>query len=138
MSVFTETELEYLRGQGLGRLATIGRDGQPHVVPLTFWFNADEDSIDLGGIFFGQSKKWRDAEHNQKMTFLIDDMPEPGKARAIEIRGTAELHTTGGDKIHPNFANFKPEFFRLRPTHIVSWGLDGGYNPNSRKVGPGA
>jgi hypothetical protein len=35
-STFTETEIEYLRGQLLGRLATVGRDGSPHVVPVGF------------------------------------------------------------------------------------------------------
>jgi hypothetical protein len=32
MSVFTEAEIEYLRGQMHGHLATVGRDSQPHVV----------------------------------------------------------------------------------------------------------
>ena len=36
MSTFTEKEIEYLRGQPLGRLATVGRDGSPHVVPVGF------------------------------------------------------------------------------------------------------
>ena len=36
MSVFTEAELEYFAGQRLGRIATVGPDGQPHVVPTSF------------------------------------------------------------------------------------------------------
>jgi pyridoxamine 5'-phosphate oxidase family protein len=36
MSVFTDKELEYLAGQRLGRIAPVGPDGQPHVVPTTF------------------------------------------------------------------------------------------------------
>ena len=36
MSAFTEKEIEYLRGQRLGRMATVGRDGSPHVVPVGF------------------------------------------------------------------------------------------------------
>jgi Glyoxalase/Bleomycin resistance protein/Dioxygenase superfamily/Pyridoxamine 5'-phosphate oxidase len=47
--VFTEAEIEYLRGQRHGHLATVGRDSQPHVVPVTFWLNLDEDTIDVGG-----------------------------------------------------------------------------------------
>ncbi len=31
MSVFSDAEIEYLRSQRLGRIATVGRDGQPHV-----------------------------------------------------------------------------------------------------------
>ena len=36
MSEFTENELEYLAQQRLGRIATVGRLGQPHVVPTSF------------------------------------------------------------------------------------------------------
>ncbi len=36
MSHFSQKETEYLRGQLLGRLATIGSDGAPHVVPVGF------------------------------------------------------------------------------------------------------
>ncbi|HZY56614.1 MAG TPA: pyridoxamine 5'-phosphate oxidase family protein [Rubrobacteraceae bacterium] len=60
MSVFTPAEIEYLRGQSLGRLATVGPGDQPHVIPVTFWFNADEYTIDIGGINFAAGKKWRD------------------------------------------------------------------------------
>jgi len=140
MSVFTEAEIEYLRGQMHGHLATVGRDSQPHVVPVTFWLNLDEDTIDIGGINFGATKKWRDAQHNPRVTFLVDDSPEPGRARAIEVRGTAELFTTGGDRINPRFPNFADECFRIHPTRIVSWGMEGGttgrdFRLNARSVG---
>jgi pyridoxamine 5'-phosphate oxidase family protein len=62
MSVFTPAEREYLRSQSLGRLATVGPDLQPHVIPVTFWYNAEEDTIDIGGIDFASGKKWRDAQ----------------------------------------------------------------------------
>jgi Pyridoxamine 5'-phosphate oxidase len=35
MSVFGVAEIEYLQSQRLGRLATSGPDGQPHVVPVS-------------------------------------------------------------------------------------------------------
>jgi pyridoxamine 5'-phosphate oxidase family protein len=125
LSVFTPAEIEYLRGQTLGRLATVGSDGQPHVIPLTYWYNADEDTIDLGGINFGEGKKWRDAERNPRVTFLVDDViRQPRLARALEIRGNAELHGTGGDRINPRFPNFADQFIRIRPTRIVSWGVE--------------
>jgi pyridoxamine 5'-phosphate oxidase family protein len=142
VSVFTEAEIEYLRQQGLGRIATVGPDGQPHVTPVTFSFNAEEDAVDVGGTFFGRTKKWRDGKRNPKVTLLVDDViPEPRRARAIEIRATAELHETGGDRINPRFSNFTPEFLRLRPTRIVAWGIDepapggSGFEMNARTVG---
>ena len=50
MSVFTDKELEYLDGQRLGRMATVGGDGQPHVVPTSFRYNAEHDAIDVAGL----------------------------------------------------------------------------------------
>jgi pyridoxamine 5'-phosphate oxidase family protein len=145
MSAFTDSELEYLRSQGLARLATVGPDGQPHVVPLTFNFNADEDAIDVGGVDFGNTKKWRDARSNPKVTFLLDDVrPDPRRARALEVRGRAEAHETGGSTIHPRFPNFAEPSLRNRPIRIVSWGLAGQdgavpdeFRVNARDVGQG-
>jgi len=125
VSAFTDGEIAYLREQGLARIATVGPSGQPHITPVTYYFNADEDVIDVGGIFFGGTKKWRDAQRNPRVTLLVDDvLSNPRRARALEVRGTAELHETGGNEVHPRFPNFAPEFFRIRPTRIVSWGLD--------------
>ena len=50
MSVFTDTELRYLTGgYQLGRIATVGTDGTPHVVPVGWIYNAASDTIDIGG-----------------------------------------------------------------------------------------
>ena len=131
MGIFTPEEIEYLEGASMGRLATVGRDGQPHVVPLTYRYNADEESIDLGGINFADTKKWRDAAHNPRVTFLVDDASPEG-AHAVEIRGRAELHETGGSRINPRFPSFVEQFIRLRPTHIVSWGVGAPTGTTSR------
>ena len=123
MSAFTANEIEYLTTQMIGRMATVGPNGQPHVIPVTYFFNADEDALDIGGIHFADGKKWRDAQANPKVTFLIDDYA-PDAGHGIEIRGQVELHETGGSKINPRFPNFVEQFFRLRPKRIVAWGLD--------------
>jgi pyridoxamine 5'-phosphate oxidase family protein len=125
MSAFTAREIEYLESNTMGRLATVGPDGRPHVVPLTYRYNPDEDAIDLGGIDFANTKKWRDARHNPRATLLVDDF-SPTEAHAIEIRGDAETHETGGEHINPRIPNFVPQFIRLRPRHVVSWGIDEG------------
>ena len=135
MSVFTDAEIEYMGRITLARLATIGADGRPHVVPLTYRYNAEEDAIDIGGIDFAAGKKWRDAQQNRKITLLVDDFSPP-EAHALEIRGDAELHETGGSQINPRFPNFVEQFIRLRPTHIVSWGVNApvGDNPAEMPV----
>jgi pyridoxamine 5'-phosphate oxidase family protein len=109
MSVFTSGEIEYLRSHTMGRLATIGRDGQPHVTPLTYVYNPIEDSIDLGGVDFANTKKWRDVQQNRRVTFLVDDFA-PTEAHAVEVRGDAEVHQSGGSKINPRIPNFVEQF----------------------------
>ncbi len=68
MSVFTPHELAFLGGgrevggQGkLARIATMGKDGTPHVVPVGIWtHNAAEDTIDVGGRDLEKTKKFHD------------------------------------------------------------------------------
>ena len=123
MSVFTDNELARLREARLARIAAVGPDGQPHVVPLTFTVNEAEDAVDVGGFGFGTSKKWRDALRNPKVTFLLDES-SGGEAYGIELRCTAEVHETGGESINPRFPGFDPQFLRLRPHRIVTWGVE--------------
>jgi pyridoxamine 5'-phosphate oxidase family protein len=132
MSVFRETEIEYLQTQRIGRLATIGRNGEPHVVPLRFRYNAQLEVIDLLGGGMGTSKKYRDAAATGLAAFVVDDRRPDGKPRGIEIRGRAEVFASGGDQIMPGV---DPAFIRLAPTYIASWGIDTDpFDPSGRRV----
>src|ERR1035437_7649772 len=115
MGAFSPAEIAYLRSVTMCRLATVGRTGQPHIVPMTFVYNADKDAIDLGGVDFSAGKKWRDVQRNRLVAVLVDDA-QPGSAHAIEIRGRAEVHRSGGSSINPRFPTFAEEFIRVRPT----------------------
>jgi pyridoxamine 5'-phosphate oxidase family protein len=121
MSVFRQAEIEYLQSHRIGRLATVGRSGNLHVVPLRYSYNADLDAIDLLGGGMGTSKKYRDAAATGRVALVIDDSSEEGKPRGIEIRGSAEVFSDGGDAILPRV---DPQFIRLTPAYIVSWGID--------------
>jgi pyridoxamine 5'-phosphate oxidase family protein len=133
MSVFTDEEIEYLKSQFLGRLATGGPDGQPHVVPVGFRYNAELDTIDIGGHDFARRKKYQDVQRNPRVAFLVDDLAsvDPWRVRGIEVRGEAEVLTSGGEALGPGFA---PEMFRLRARRIVSWGIMGNMVPAGRSV----
>lgn len=122
MSNFTNDEIAYLREQRLGRIATVGPHGQPHVVPVGFRYNPDLGTIDIGGHDFAQRKKYRDVQRNPRVAFVVDDLASvnPWRARGIEVRGDAEILETGGEEIGPGF---DAEMFRIRPHRIVSWGL---------------
>ncbi len=123
MSAFTPAEIAYLQSQHLGRIATVGANGQPHVVPVSFRYNAALDTMDVGGHDFAKRKKYRDVLHNPRVALVVDDLVSvnPWRARGIEIRGQAEVLPTGGADIIPGF---DPEMFRIRPRRVVSWGLE--------------
>lgn len=130
MSVFTGNELDYLQKQRLGRLATVDADGNPHVVPVGFRYNAEADTIDIGGHGMAQSKKWRDAGRHLRVAFVVDDVLPPWQPRSIVVEADAELLQSGGEQFGRGFA---PEIMRLHPTKIIAWGID--EQRQSRTVG---
>jgi pyridoxamine 5'-phosphate oxidase family protein len=93
-------------------------------VPIGFRFNADLDTIDIGGHGFGKSKKFRDAQANPRVAFVVDDLASvsPWRPRGIEIRGLALVLASGGKAFG---RGYDPEIFRVRPRRIVSWGIEG-------------
>jgi pyridoxamine 5'-phosphate oxidase family protein len=124
MSVFTEPELEYLTGgRQLGRIATVGADGTPHVVPVGWIYNAARETIDIGGSDLQQSKKFRDVARRGRAAIVIDDLKstDPWRPRGIEIRGRADAIA------------MPTPLIRIYPERIVSWGL--GPGRSARTVG---
>jgi pyridoxamine 5'-phosphate oxidase family protein len=133
MSAFTPAEIEYLESQQLGRLATVNREGAPHVVPTGFRYNIELDTIDIGGHNLAASKKFRDARRTGRAAFVVDDVLPPWRARGVEVRGRVEVFEEGGNKVNPGF---DAELIRLHPTRIVGWGIKtDACHPNSRSVG---
>jgi pyridoxamine 5'-phosphate oxidase family protein len=112
-SVFTDAERRYLSEFRLGRIATVGRDGTPHVAPVGWSYDPEQDVLEIGGRDFARSKKYRDAERSGRAAIVIDDLAgvDPWRPRGIEIRGGAEVLDD-------------PPRIRIRPQRIVSWGLD--------------
>lgn len=114
MAEFGEAELAYLRGERrLGRLATVGNDGTPHVVPVGWGYNERHGSIDVGGRDFERTKKYRDVQRSGRAAFVVDDLAStnPWRPRGVEVRGRAEA--LGGER----------PLIRIHPERIVSWGL---------------
>lgn len=125
MSAFTAAELDYLLGdRRLARIATVGRDGTPHVVPVGWSYNAELDTIDVGGHDFAATKKYRDVEQTHRAAIVIDEVLPPWRPRGVEVRGRAQALSGPEPKI------------RIHPERIVSWGLDASrQGRSSRRVG---
>jgi pyridoxamine 5'-phosphate oxidase family protein len=114
VSVFTDAEREYLAGgQQLGRIATVGADGTPHVVPVGWIYNAARDTIDVGGRDLQRTKKFRDVERTGRVAIVIDDLEsvDPWRPRSIEVRGRGEAIA------------LPTPLIRIHPERIVSSGL---------------
>jgi pyridoxamine 5'-phosphate oxidase family protein len=125
MSPFTDKELDYLRGQPLGRMATTGRNGAPHIAPVGFRLGPGAETIDVGGHGMSNSMKWHDLEANPKIAFVVDDLEstDPWTPRGIVIRGTAQLHHQGGEQRFG--AGWDSAWFAVVPQRIISWGIEG-------------
>ena len=113
MSAFSEAELAYLLGgRQLGRLATVGADGMPHVIPVGWSYNAELDSIDVGGRDPARTKKFRDVARTGRAAIVVDDVLPPWRPRCVEVRGRAEA------------VESPTALIRIHPDRIVSWGMD--------------
>jgi pyridoxamine 5'-phosphate oxidase family protein len=140
MSVFTEAEVAYMQHQRLGRLATVGSDGMPHVVPIGFYFDLESDTIQIGGLEdTSMTKKWSDLTVNPQAALVVDDIIsfDPAMPRGIEIRGRAQLLTEGGENLGEKVWGFRfaSPWIRLAPERLVSWGIDTtGFKRRSRSV----
>lgn len=128
MSIFTGAERDYLGGQGLGRLATVGADGVPQVRPVGFRVN-DDGTIDIGGPNLRSSQKARNIAVRPMVSFVVDDMTpdepgavKPGWGRGVEVRGRAELITLDAPIAAPDF--FSNDTIRIYPERVNSWHLD--------------
>ena len=117
MSAFTDAELRYLTSERrLGRVATVGRDGTPHVVPVGWRYDPDRDAIEVGGFQLERTKKFRDVAMNGRAAIVIDDLAstDPWIPRGIEVRGRGEAIA------------LPTPLIRIHPERIVSWGLEPG------------
>jgi pyridoxamine 5'-phosphate oxidase family protein len=135
MSVFTDAERQYMASQPLGRLATVGPDGAPQVRPVGYRYNADLDTIDIGGLNMAASRKYRNIEADPRVSFVVDDLAstDPWRPRGIEIRGRAEALPSGG----ATGEGLSAEIIRIHPQRVLGWGLDTDAfaAPHARTVG---
>ncbi len=117
MSAFTDAELRYLTErvpQRLARIATVGRDGTPHVVPVGWRYDPAHDAIEIRGLNLDRTKKFRDVQRTGRAAVVIDDLAsvDPWRPRGVEIRGQAEIVSAPTPAI------------RVHPKRIVSWGIE--------------
>lgn len=99
--VLSSAELEFLRSQRIGRFATVGPSGWPHVAPVMYAVD-DEGALefDVDGV------KLRNLTAEPRAAMVVDAM---GPKRGVALQGHARL--------------IAPERARLEPVRKFSWGL---------------
>lgn len=116
---FSDAEIAYLRGQPLGRLATVAADGQPDAAPVAFRLD-DDGTIWIGGRDIPGSRKGKNlAGGNDRVAFVVDDLASvrPWRPRGVRIYGRAEL-------LREN-RQFGPGWYiHLVPELSWSWGVE--------------
>jgi pyridoxamine 5'-phosphate oxidase family protein len=118
---FSDEQLAYLKTQPLGRLATVDRGGQPQNNPVGFDLNTELQTIDIGGLHMGASKKFRNVKRGSRVGFVVDDLAStnPWRPRMVEIRGWAEAL----DNVDPPRPGMSREIIRVHPERIIAFGL---------------
>ena len=125
---FTDTEIEYLASQRLGRLATAQPNGTLQASPVGFRYNKDTGTIDIAGHGMAQSKKFRNVAENGRVAFVVDDLAsvQPWRPRCVEIRGEGEAIAEPTDSAWASAigqTGFDGAIIRIRPKRIISFGI---------------
>jgi pyridoxamine 5'-phosphate oxidase family protein len=115
----TTAEIEYLRANRLGRLATIQPDGSPQVKPVGFRYNPELGTIDVAGFAMESSQKFRNVRRNGLAALVVDDIAslDPWRVRFLEIRGPAEAAQDAGTL-------GDGALIRIRPARVLSFGIE--------------
>ncbi|MFJ9368627.1 pyridoxamine 5'-phosphate oxidase family protein [Nocardia sp. NPDC101769] len=125
MGFFTENEKQFLLQQPLGRLATTGKSGLPHVIPTGFRLDPEHEVIKIGGHSFqGRERLYiRHLRVNPQAAFVVDDLvTEPTwTPRGVTVKGDVRIHESGGEVLGPGFG---PRWIELIPNWVNSWGID--------------
>src|SRR5262249_7259525 len=96
MRAFSAAEAEYLESKRLGRLATVGKDGSPQVVPVGFRLNREFKTIDVGGHSLARTKRYADVVRERRAAIVIDEvLPSLASARDRGARQAEVLDHEG-------------------------------------------
>ena len=82
-----EEQRELLENARVVQTATIGPEGQPHLVPM--WYALDEDAIVY--TTYGKSQKVKNLERDPRISLLVEAGESYNMLRGMSIEDTAEL-----------------------------------------------
>ncbi len=116
--MFTGKEIAYLKLQRLARIATVGKDIQPDVVPVGFEF--DGKFFCVGGHHPMVTRKYKNVKGGNAHVALVVDDPvslNPWNPRGVRVYGVAEIVDRDG-----MFG--VGTYLRVTPTVSWSWNIE--------------
>ena len=119
---FRDDEVEFIRSHGLARLATVGEDGQPDVVPVAIEFDGAHFWVGGSGASFLRTRKVGNVLAGRaKVALVVDDLPslDPFVARGIRVYGLADGPVQRIGMVGPGL------YLRITPRISWSWNLAG-------------
>jgi pyridoxamine 5'-phosphate oxidase family protein len=98
----------------------VSPDGVVGNAPVTYFVRAD-DTIDIGGMRMGETKKFKNVQQGSRVAFVVDivDTSEGWHPIYLEIRGTAEALTD----VEPPGDGFSREIVKIHPDWVKSFNL---------------
>lgn len=115
--MFSEREVEYIKGQRLARIATVSQESQPDVAPVVFEF--DGAYFYIGGLDVKRTLKYKNVQTNPKVALVVDDLESvsPWRPRGVKVHGRAELVSRKGQLGLGDYIRIAPEIY-------WSWGIE--------------
>jgi len=129
----------FLGEKQLARLATVSRDGRPHVVPV--WFGWDGETLWISS--YSDTRKVQHLRKTPYCSVVIDETDERDHTRSVIMEGKAELVTGPRDFLCDRFTWIYVRYLggqgvlaaapqewiqdprnlliRLHPEKIISW-----------------
>lgn len=101
----------FLLAQRTCRVATVGRDGAPHVGAL--WFCWDGRSLWLYSVT--RSRRWAQLRRDPRVAVVVDDGEDYGELCGVELSGTVEFVGEAPARVSP----------------VLSWPSPSGCSPSS-------
>ncbi|HYP45593.1 MAG TPA: PPOX class F420-dependent oxidoreductase [Propionibacteriaceae bacterium] len=119
---FRDDEVEFIRSHGIARLATVGEDMQPDVVPVAIEFDGAHFWVGGPGASFLRTRKVGNVRAGRtKVALVVDDLPslDPFVARGIRVYGLADGPVQRIGMVGPGL------YLRITPQVSWTWNLAG-------------
>ena len=127
---FTKEELDFLSAARVGRLATAGTSGQPHVIPIVFAADGQRlyTPIDRKPkrVAANQLQRVRNLLENPKIAFVVDHYEEDwSKLAWVLVKGTGtllesgEVYTAGTALLEKKYPQYEQMPLKDRPLIVI-------------------